>query len=106
MEKETLWERTRHAFEAILEESRKATERVVETVGDAQDQARLRLEKARLERTLFKAFGALGSDVYERARTSDANVSLEDLKPRLDELRSLDRRLAEVKSRLERASRW
>lgn len=57
----SLWDRSMHAFERILEESKKATERVVESASDAGGAARARLEGARAERALFKRFAELGS---------------------------------------------
>ena len=62
---ETLWDRTRHAFEKLLHDGEKAAERVVESLEEFGSVARARLEKARLERTLFKRFAELGNAVYE-----------------------------------------
>ena len=67
---ETLWDRTRHAFEKLLHDGEKAAERVVESFEELGGVARARLEKARLERTLFKCFAELGNAVYELHKAS------------------------------------
>lgn len=62
---DTLWDRTKHTFEKILAEGEKAAERMVESVEGLGDAAKARIEKARLERALFKRFAELGNAVYE-----------------------------------------
>jgi hypothetical protein len=96
----TLWDRTTQAFEKTLEESRKATERLVESLGEAGETARARVEKARLERTLFKRFAELGSRIYEQSsKTPGANV-FEDarVKELLTEIGTLDSQLKKPQS--------
>jgi hypothetical protein len=53
-----------NTFDRLVEGGHRATERVVE-LGDA---AKLRVEKARLERTLIKKCAELGTQVYELAK--------------------------------------
>lgn len=67
---ETLWDRTKHTFERILQDGEKAAGRMVETFEEFGDTAKARIEKVRLERALFKRFAELGSAVYERHRAS------------------------------------
>jgi len=88
----TLWDRTKAAFERTLDESRKATDRLVESLGEAGETARARIERARLERSLFKQFAELGSRVYEHASGPSAGDVLEDarVKELLERIRGLD----------------
>ena len=67
---ETLWDRTKHTFERILQDGEKAAERMVESFGEFGDTAKARIEKLRLERALFKRFAELGSAVYDRHKAS------------------------------------
>jgi hypothetical protein len=97
----SLWDRTKHAFERSLEESRKASERLAASVGEATDAAKTRLEKARLERTLFKRFAELGNRVFERSEAGEAGEGvLEDpqLKELLAEIRGLDTELKKLQA--------
>jgi hypothetical protein len=68
MENTTLWDRTKHTFERILTESQKATERVVDSLEELGGVAKARLEKARLERALFKKYAELGARLYDLAK--------------------------------------
>jgi hypothetical protein len=88
----TLWDRTKQAFEKTLKESRKATERAVESLGEAGETAKARVEKARLERTLFKRFAELGSRIFEQSSTTSGADLLEDarVKELLGEIETLD----------------
>ncbi|NNL85570.1 MAG: hypothetical protein HKP27_07960 [Myxococcales bacterium] len=65
---ERLWDRLRHTFERVVDEGYKATERVVGSIEELGDAARLRVEKARIERDLLKKCAKLGARVYEVAR--------------------------------------
>ena len=88
----TLWDRTTQAFEKTLEESRKATDRLVESLGEVGETAKARVEKARLERTLFKRFAELGNRIYEQSSTTSGANCLEDarVKELLSEIGTLD----------------
>jgi hypothetical protein len=88
----TLWDRTKQAFEKTLEESRKASERAVETLGEAGETAKARVEKARLERKLFKLFAELGSRVFEQSSTTSGADLLQDarVKELLGEIGTLE----------------
>lgn len=102
----SLWERTRHAFERILEESKRATERVAETATEAGEAAKARIERARLERTLFKRFAELGNRVYERSQAGAPGGGLLDepqVKELLEQIRTLDQDLKKLQG--ERESR-
>lgn len=94
----TLWDRTTQAFEKTLEESRKATERLVESLGEVGETAKARVEKARLERTLFKRFAELGNRIYEQSVTTSSANCLEDarVKELLGEIGTLDNDLKKL----------
>ena len=62
------WERSKHIFEKILEDSQKATERLVATLEELGEKTKARVERARLQRALFKRTAELGSRVYELSR--------------------------------------
>lgn len=108
---DTLWDRTKHAFEKILEEGEKATSKMVESLEELSDAAKARLEKARLERALFKRFAELGSAVYELhnaaqqgggTEVSTAKPTLEEprVKDLLDQVASLDQDLKKAESQI------
>ena len=94
----TLWDRTTQAFEKTLEESRKATERLAESLGEVGETAKARVEKARLERTLFKRFAELGSRIYEQSSTTSGGNGLDDarVKELLGEIGTLDNDLQKL----------
>ena len=96
----SLWDRSKQAFERILEESQKATERVVESAAEASGAARARLERARLERVLFKRFAELGNRVYEVANGDATAGILEEPRVRelLQQIRDLDSDLKKLLS--------
>ena len=107
----TLWERTKHAFERILEEGEKATGKMVESFEELGDAAKARLERTRLERALFKRFAELGNAVYELHKAAPgaggtvapaAKPTLEEprVKELLDQVANLDEDLKKVESQL------
>jgi phosphate uptake regulator len=100
----TLWDRSRQAFERILEESKRATERLVESAAEAGGAARARLDKARLERALFKRFAELGNRVYEQARAGITGQVLEDARTQelLQQVRDLDNELKKLHNQMKR----
>ncbi len=61
------WGRFRNTFDRLVEGSHRATERVVGSFEELGDAAKLRMEKARLERRLIKKCAELGTQVYELA---------------------------------------
>ena len=113
---ETLWDRTKHAFEKILQDGEKAAERMVESFEELGDAAKARLEKARLERTLFKRSAELGNAVYELhkasrqspegASTGTTVPTLEDPKVKglLEQVARLDENLKKAEEQL--SKRW
>jgi hypothetical protein len=62
------WERSKHIFEKILEDSQKTTERLVATLEELGEKTKARLERARVQRALFKRSAELGSRIFEIAR--------------------------------------
>lgn len=48
---DTLWNRTKHAFEKIIKEGEQATQPMVESLGEMADAAKARLERARLRQS-------------------------------------------------------
>ena len=65
---DSLWDRFRNTFDWLVEGGHRATERVVGSFEELGDAAKLRVEKARLERTLIKKCAELGTQVYELAK--------------------------------------
>ncbi len=62
------WGQFRNTFHRLVEGSHRATERVGGCFEELGDAAKLRMEKARLERTLIKKCADLGTQVYELAK--------------------------------------
>jgi hypothetical protein len=65
---DSLWDRFRKTVDRIVEGGQRATERVVGSIEELGDAAKVRMEKARLERTLIKKCAELGTRVYELAK--------------------------------------
>jgi len=65
---DSLWGRFRNTFDRLVEGGHRVTERVVGTFEELGDAAKVRMEKARLERTLLKKCAELGTRVYELAK--------------------------------------
>ncbi|HME73817.1 MAG TPA: hypothetical protein VKM54_28725 [Myxococcota bacterium] len=65
---DSLWDQFRHTFDRLVEGGHRVTERVVGTFEELGDAAKLRMEKARLERTLIKKCAELGTRTYELAK--------------------------------------
>ena len=63
-----LWDRCRNSLDQLVEGSQWASERVVGSFEELGDAVRVRVEKARLERTLIKKCAELGTRVYELAK--------------------------------------
>jgi hypothetical protein len=102
-----LWGRFRSTFERLVGGGYKATERVVDSFGELGDAAKLRVEKARLERALFKKFAELGTRVYELAKqtalpdeTPPAVPDDDKVKTLLQDVGSLDADLKKVVAEL------
>lgn len=96
----TLWDSSKQAFERILEESKRATELVVESAAEVGSATWARLERARLERALFKRFAELGNRVYEHAGAIATGSVLEEpqVKDVLQEIRNLDNELKKLQN--------
>ncbi len=62
------WEKSKHAFERILEDSQRATEALMRTLEELGQKTKARVEKARLQRSLFRRSAELGSRLYEISR--------------------------------------
>ena len=65
---ETLWSQVRSTFDRLVERGHRATERVGGSLSELGDAAKVRLEKARLERMLIKKCAELGTQVYQLAK--------------------------------------
>jgi hypothetical protein len=72
------WERSKHMFDTILEDSRKATERLMATLEELGEKTKARVERARVQRTLFKRSAELGSRMFELSRATQRNESRKD----------------------------
>ena len=79
---ESRWEKSKHAFERILEDSQRATEGLMRTLEELGQKTKARVEKARLQRSLFTRSAELGTRLYEISRnvteTEPAPNVLED----------------------------
>jgi hypothetical protein len=65
---DTLWSQVRSTFDRLVEAGHRATERVGGSFTELGDAAKVRLEKARLERMLIKKCAELGTQVYQLAK--------------------------------------
>ena len=65
---DSLWSEIRSTFDRLVEGGHRATERVVGSFTELGDAAKVRLEKARLERMLIKKCAELGTQVYQLAK--------------------------------------
>jgi hypothetical protein len=76
------WEKSKHTFEKILEDSQRATEALMRTLEELGQKTKARVERARLQRSLFRRSAELGSRLYEISRnvteTEPAPKVLED----------------------------
>jgi len=102
---ETIWDRTRHAFEKMLEEAEKGAARMVDGFEELGDVAKARFEQARLERTLFKRFAELGGKVYEHQKKGTSTTALlEDaaVKALLEQATQLEHDIKQAESRAQR----
>lgn len=101
-----LWERFRNTFDWLVEGGQRASERVKDSFEELGDAARLRLEKARLERTLIRKCAELGTRVYALAKEPGLSGGrpqvLDDdrVKALLQEVGSLDTDLQKAASEL------
>ena len=108
MDTRSIWERTNHAFERILEDSQKATERVMSALEELGEKTKLRVERARLTRSLLKRSAELGSRVYELCGKGSASAQLgaplDDsvVKALLQDLARLDEELKKCEAQIAR----
>jgi hypothetical protein len=65
---DSLWDQVRNTFDRLVEGGHRATERVVDSFEGLGDAAKVRVEKARLERALIKKCAELGTQVYTLAK--------------------------------------
>lgn len=65
---DTLWSQVRSTFDRLVEGGLRATERVAGSFTELGDAAKVRLERARLERMLIKKCAELGTQVYQLAK--------------------------------------
>ena len=68
MPTQSRWEKSKHTFEKILEDSQRATEALMRTLEELGQKTKARVEKARLQRSLFRRSAELGSRLYEISR--------------------------------------
>jgi hypothetical protein len=99
---DSLWSEIRSTFDRLVEGGHRATERVVGSFTELGDAAKVRLEKARLERMLIKKCAELGTQVYQLAKGSGPDgrppqvLDDEKVKALLQEIGSLDADLREA----------
>jgi len=64
------WDKSRHTFEKILEDSQRTTEALMRTLEELGQKTKARVERARLQRSLFRHSAELGSRLYELSRSA------------------------------------
>ena len=100
------WEKSKHAFERILEDSQRATEGLMRTLDELGQKTKARVEKARLQRSLFRRSAELGSRLYEISRnvtqTEPAPSVLEDaaIKALILEISKLEEALNQAEAQI------
>jgi hypothetical protein len=100
------WEKSKHTFEKILEDSQRATEALMRTLEELGQKTKARVEKARLQRSLFRRSAELGSRLYELSRhvteTEPAPNVFEDgdIKRVILEISSLEEALKKVDAQI------
>src|SRR5262245_31119166 len=102
---QTRWEKSKHIFEKILEDSQKATERLVATLEELGEKTKARVERARVQRALFKRSAELGSRIFEisRTRSDEARKDLfEDVavSSLLQDIAKLDEEIKKVEAQI------
>jgi predicted RNase H-like nuclease (RuvC/YqgF family) len=98
------WEKSKHTFEKILEDSQRATEALMRTMEELGQKTKARVERARLQRSLFRRSAELGSRLYEISRNvteTDTKV-LEDveIKNLILEISKLEEALKKVDAQI------
>jgi len=98
------WEKSKHTFEKILEDSQRATEALMRTMEELGQKTKARVERARLQRSLFRRSAELGSRLYEIARNVTENEIkvLEDgeIKDLIQEISKLEEALKKVDAQI------
>jgi hypothetical protein len=109
---DSLWGQFRNTLDRLVEGGHRATERVVGSFEELGDAAKVRVERARLERTFIKKCAELGTQVYELAKKPGlpdgrpAQVLDDDkVKALLQEVGSLDADLQKAAAELLEADR-
>jgi hypothetical protein len=102
---QTRWEKSKHIFEKILEDSQKATERLVATLEELGEKTKARVERARVQRALFKRSAELGSRIFEISRTRGDETRkdvLEDVavSSLLQDIAKLDEEIKKVEAQI------
>jgi hypothetical protein len=97
----TRWERSKHIFEKILEDSQKTTERVMATLEELGEKTKARVERARVQRTLFRRTAELGSRIFEISRTGKEDA-FEDaaVTSLLQDIAKLDEELKKIEAQI------
>jgi hypothetical protein len=96
------WERSKHMFDTILEDSRKATERLMATLEELGEKTKARVERARVQRALFKRSAELGSRMFELSRNEGRKDPFEDpaVSALLADIAKLDEDLKKVEAQI------
>ena len=102
----TRWERSKHIFEKILEDSQKTTERLVATLEELGEKTKARVERARVQRTLFRRTAELGSRIFEISRAPQAEELRKDpfedvaVSSLLQDIAKLDEELKKIEAQI------
>ncbi len=100
------WERSKHIFEKILEDSQKTTERLVATLEELGEKTKARVERARVQRALFKRSAELGSRIFEISRAARGDETRKDpyedgaVSALLQDIAKLDEELKKVEAQI------
>jgi hypothetical protein len=107
--KELRWEKSKHAFERIVEDGQRAAGTLMRTLDELGQRTKARVEKARIQRARFRRSAELGSRIYELSRvqmgaeSSEAGPDLlgdETVKALLLDISKLDEALSNTGARL------
>lgn len=100
------WERSKHIFEKILEDSQKTTERLMATLEELGEKTKARVERARVQRALFKRSAELGSRIFEISRAARGEEPRKDpfedsaVSALLQDIAKLDEELKKVEAQI------
>lgn len=104
MDKKELYQKSEKIFNETFEAIKKYAKIVAEKTGEAASVTKLLIQKATLEHQIAKACSQLGSKIYDKAvrKGETFNLSDEDMKTIVDEIKKLEQQHADVETVLEK----